>query len=305
MRFPAVILLAQLFSLSSTIPASAQEEGPRRWDLSLAGGASWSTNWSNLVLLGTTGGLVERILVRGLRVSPGPMADLAVTYWEERLGFRVHGGWLHSCIAVGPSCVAQGLTAEERMQLRLPAEDIDVNTWYVDVGGAVNLVKLRPRQAARPYLFFGAGAVVYSVGEGVRNLLPTFVVLGGTPGVLKFDSTANVVIVVEDEPFLVEVPETGLQTQLAGTFGFGVDLRIPVGAGGFGLRLEAADHVTRSPLQVRFATTPEEEEFFLRRRRNGAETVDFDFGLVHNLRFTAGLVLEFPLRPGKPSGGGW
>jgi hypothetical protein len=304
MRFPAVLLLLSLFLPLSALPASAQEVGPRRWDLTLAGGAAWSTNWSNLVLLGTTGGLVERILVRGIRVNPGAMADLAVTYWEERFGFRVHAGWQHSCIAIGPSCVASGLTAEERMQLLLPAEDIDVNTWYADIGGAVNLVQPKPRQFARPYLFFGAGVVVYDVGQGIRNLLPTFVVLGGTPGVLQFDSTTNTVIVADD-PFLVEVPELGLQTQLAGTFGFGTDLRIPVGKGGIGLRLEAADHLTKSPLHVRFAATPEEEEFFLRRRRDGAEEVDFDFGLVHNLRFTAGLVFEFPLRPGRPSGGGW
>lgn len=304
MRFPAVLLSISLLSLSAALPANAQEEGTRRWDLTLAGGASWSTNWSNLVLLGTTGGLVERILVRGIRVNPGPMADLAVTYWEERFGFRVHGGWLNSCIAVGPSCVANGLTAEERLQLRLPPDDIDVNTWYVDIGGAVNLVRLRPRQAARPYLFFGAGAVVYSVGEGIRNLLPTFVVLGSTPGVLQFDTTTNTVVIADD-PFLVAVPELGLQTQFAGTFGFGTDLRIPVGAGGVGLRLEVADHLTRSPLEVQFATTLEAEEFHSRRRRVGAERMDLDFGLVHNLRFTAGLILEFPLRPGKPSGGGW
>lgn len=304
MRVPAILVSVALLSSLSALPATAQEEVPRRWDISLSGGASWSTNWSDLVLLGTTGGLVERILVRGIRVDPGAMADLAVSYWEERFGFRVHGGWLNSCIAVGPSCVASGLSAEERLQLRLPAQDIDVNTWYVDVGGAVNLVRLRPRQVARPYIFFGAGAVVYSVGQGIRNLLPTFVVLGGTPGVLQFDSTTQTVIVA-DSPFLVDVPEPGLETQFAGTFGIGTDLRIPIGNGGFGLRLEAADHVTKSPLHVRFAQTPAEEEFFLRRDRDGAEVVDFDFGLVHNLRFTAGLVFEFPLRPGVPSGGGW
>lgn len=304
MRVPAILISLALLASTAPISASAQEEGPRRWDLTLAGGASWSTNWSDLVILGTTGGLVERILVRGLRVAPGPMADLAVTYWEERYGFRVHGGWVHSCLAVGPSCVANGLSPEERLQLRLPARDIDVNTWYADVGGAVNLVKLKPRQAARPYLFFGAGAVVYSVGQGIRNLLPTFVVLGGAPGVLRFDSTTKAVVIT-DSPFLVDVPEPGLETQFAGTFGFGTDFRIPVGRGGVGLRLEAADHVTKSPLHVRYAQTPEEEEFFLRRRRDGAETVDFDFGLVHNLRFTAGLVLEFPLRPGVPSGEEW
>lgn len=300
MRLPAIVSSLLILLSPALSTARAQELEPRRWDLSLSGGASWSTNWSNLVVLGTTGGLVERVLVRGLRVAPGPMADLSVTYWEERYGFRVHGGWLSSCVAIGPSCVATALSAMEREQLRLPNDDIDLNTWYVDVGGAVNLVKPKPRQVARPYLFFGAGAVVYSLGQGIRNLLPTFVVLGGTPGLVKFDSTANKVVIV-DEPFLVEVPEPGLETQFAGTFGIGTDLRIPVGKGGFGLRLEAADHLTKSPLQVRFAAVPEEEEYFLSRRGKGANEVDFDFGLVHNLRFTAGLVFEFPLRPGRIS----
>jgi hypothetical protein len=133
----------------------------------------------------------------------------------------------------------------------------------------------------------------------VLNLLPTFVSLGGVPGVVAFD-TATQKIVIVDNQFLVNVPELGLQTKFQGYLGFGTDLRFKVGNGGFGVRLEASDHITKSPLSVNFAAVPIVDGVVNLGGVSRAEEVNFKFGPVHNLRFAAGLVFEFGLKKLPP-----
>ena len=65
--------------------------GAKRVDLSGSGGFLLSTDWSDLVLLGsvsTVSGALEQVLVRDLVMEPGPVYDGVVTYWEGRYGFR-------------------------------------------------------------------------------------------------------------------------------------------------------------------------------------------------------------------------
>lgn len=294
MRGPVSGLLA-LLSLLLPLTLDAQDREPRRLDVSLAGGALWSTDWSDLVVLGSAGGLVERVLARDLRVSPGTSGDLTVTYWEGRYGFRVHGGFSGSCLAVGPGCRPTAAFVDQWRRLGLPLDDIDVNTWSFDIGGAVMLVEPKAGQRVRPYVLGSVGVVIYDVDSSIRNLLPTFVSLGGRPGRVHLDPETNVIIIVDDaDPFLVSVDEPGLETQFAGVLGFGTDFRIPLREGALGLRLEIADHITRSPLNVKFLTPVDDHDHRYDLDDDGVADAEIDFGLVHNLRFSAGLVFEFP-----------
>jgi hypothetical protein len=94
-------------------------------------------------------------------------------------------------------------------------------------------------------------------------------------------------VVVRDEggqEFVLAVDELGVETVPAFNFGIGSDFRIPFGAGALGLRLEASDHISPSPLRVRIR----------RLSASGGLTEDdaVDFGAVHEVRVVAGLVVQ-------------
>jgi len=272
------------------------EERPRGLDISLSLGRLRSSDWSDLVVLGTLGGLVERVLVRDIAVDPGTSVDLAVTYWEGRYGFRVHAGLARSCITIGTRCGPRSLlVADDDLDdevLALLRSEVDVTTWLVDIGGAVSLVRPRADREFRPYVFFGLGSVAYDLDGPVGLFLPTFVELGGTPGRLGLDEDDNVIIITDGSPFLVSVDEPGFEVLFAGVFGIGADVRVPLGEGSFGLRFELADHISRSPLDVRLAGLVDDFHF----SRRDIDDVRFDFGIVHNLRFSIGIVVGAPLR---------
>lgn len=301
----AAILAASLLAASRPVAAQDDwfddddEERPRSLDISLGLGRLRSSDWSDLVVLGTLGGLVERVLARNLAVSPGTSVDLAVTYWEGRYGFRVHAGLTRSCVAIANRCgphallVADGDVDDEL--LALLRNEVDVTTWLVDIGGAVSLVGPRTDRDFRPYVFFGLGSVAYDLNGPVGLLLPTFVEFGGTPGRLALDSDGKVIIVTDGSPFLVSVDEPGFEVLFAVAFGVGADVRVPLGEGSFGLRFEVADHISRSPLDVRLAGFVDDFHF----SRRDLDDVRFDFGTVHNLRFSVGIVVGAPLRGGS------
>ena len=83
---------------------------------------------------------------------------------------------------------------------------------------------------------------------------------------------------------LISVDELGLETTLAVNLGVGTDFRIPLGPASLGLRLELSDHVHESPIRLRVSNVDDS-------RRSDTSIVDF--GLVHNLRASAGIVLQF------------
>jgi hypothetical protein len=273
-----------LFVVVSILPpaqAAAQSDpfnippGPRRVDLSGSGGFLLSTDWSDLVLLGAVSpvsGALEQVLVRDIVVDPGPVFDAVVTYWEGRYGFRVHGGFAHSCIAVGRTCdAATGVAGT--------SSGVDVDTWIYDFGGAIGLVDYQRRAWVWPYVFFGVGGVTYNLERTVSPPL-TFIERRPT-------SSASQVIISRDEPneLLIAIGELGIETKLALNVGVGTDVRIPLGPASLGLRLEASDHIHRSPIDVRILE--------LTGFTGSQGETRFGFGPVHNLRVAAGLVVQF------------
>src|SRR5262245_16270265 len=131
-RLCSVIVAMAFGALSS--PAAAQTDlfsippGSKRVDLSGSGGFLLSTDWSDLVLLGSVSsisGAFEQVLVRDLVMEPGPVYDGVFTYWEGRYGFRVHAGFAQSCLAVS------GICSDAR--LSPGSTSVDLDAWMYDV----------------------------------------------------------------------------------------------------------------------------------------------------------------------------
>jgi hypothetical protein len=249
--------------------------GPRRVDISGTGGFRLSTDWSDLVLLGSVSpasGALEQVLVRDLVVRPGPAFDAAVTYWEGRYGFRTHVGYAESCLTVGRACGE--LTGPAGA-----ASSVDVNTWVYDVGGAVGLIDYRRNTWVWPYVFFGFGAVTYDLARTAGPPL-TFIERSAPSG------PDGRTVIARDNPDLVLIAtdELGIETQFAMNIGVATDLRIPLGLASMGLRMEVSDYIHRSPIDVLVA--PVNPLF------GGRRDTRLNFGLVHNLRAAAGLVVH-------------
>ena len=271
---PAVIATVVL----TVTPAAAQydpfsiDPGPRRVDVSGSGGLLLSSDWSDLVLLGSVSsvsGVLEQVLARDLVVDPGPVFDGVVTYWEGRYGFRVHGGFARSCLAVARSCTAATFAAT--------SGTVDVDTWIYDVGGAIGLIDYRRGAIAWPYVFVGVGGVTYDLE---RSVGPPLTFVERRPPV-----TNGVIVARSDpDPLLIAVDELGIESRFALNLGVGSDFRVPVGGGSIGVRLELSDHIHRSPVDIRI----ENLDGF--RPAPGSR---IDFGYVHNLRAAAGLVVQF------------
>ncbi|MGH2436165.1 MAG: hypothetical protein ACRDFA_04135, partial [bacterium] len=270
-------VVAALAIVTADRPAFAQTDlstiapGPRRVDLSGSSGFLLSTDWSNLVLLGsvsTVSGALEQVLVRDLFVEPGPVFDGAVTYWEGRYGFRAHAGLARSCLAVGRNC-------NDVIGLPGAADSVDVDTWMYDIGGAIGLVDYARGTRVWPYVFLGVGAVTYNIE---RTISPPLTFIERRP---PRPAEAQAAIISRDDPdqLLISIDELGVETRFALNVGVGTDFRIPLGPGGIGLRFELSDHIHRSPVEVLVTNI---EAFGGTRRETPV-----DFGFVHNLRAAA------------------
>ncbi len=263
--------VAGIVLLLTPVSAVAQTDlfeippGPRRVDLSGSSGFLLSTDWSDLVLLGsvsTVSGALEQVLVRDVELEPGPVFDGVLTYWEGRYGFRAHGGFARSCLAVGGIC-SDG--------------SVDVDAWMYDVGGAVGLMDYRRGAWAWPYFFLGLGAVTYNLE---RTVSPPLTFIERRPA----RSPDGQIIVSRDDPdpLLIAIDELGVETRFALNIGVGADLRLPLGPASIGVRLEVSDHIHRSPLTLSVTEID-----------RGGRSSTFDFGYVHNMRAAAGLVVGF------------
>jgi hypothetical protein len=246
--------------------------GPKRVDVSGSGGFLLSSDWSDLVLLGSVSGVTgvfEQVLSRDVVVDPGPVFDGAVTYWEGRYGFRVHAGFAQSCLAAGRTC------GEARFGGT--SGTVDVDTWIYDVGGAIGLIEYNRGRIVWPYVFLGVGGVTYNLE---RTVGPPLTVIETRPPAGRDD----LIVIGEPDQLLIAIDELGIESRFALNLGIGTDFRIPIAGGGVGVRLEVSDHIHRSPIEIEIANL---EGF------RAARDARVDFGYVHNLRAAAGLVVHF------------
>ena len=268
-----LLLPATLHAQDWTQPWADPMDRPPRVDLSASAGLLVPSDWSDLVILGSLSsatGALEQLLVRDVRVKPGSVFGGSATYWRGRYGFRAHGSFSDSTLTLGDS-----------FQPADGSLSVDVDTWMYDVRGAVGLIEYAPTRLAWPYVFVGLGGITYNLSQTVSPPLLSFVERPPAGG------GAQDRLIIEDagRQFVVAVDELGLETVFALNFGVGTDFRIPVGAGGVGLRLELTDHVAPSPLRLRI------RELGTSGGLNTADAVDF--GVVHHLRLAAGVVLQF------------
>ncbi len=254
---------------------------PRSLSIAAMGGTYWSTPWSDLVVLGTISsrGAVEQVLLRQVQVSPGPLFGGSITYRRGRGGARLEAAYSHSCLEIAGSCNPASFATGS--QIPQPQQRINLRPWMADVDGEISLVPARSGQWARPFVLLGAGGVVYDPQGTAAQLLPQFLQFGngsaqvqGSEVTVNFPGTGQIV---------ADVQGAGLQTVFSVVLGAGTDLRVPVGNGGFGIRLQVADHIAASPMRVRVV--------------NGASGVptDLGFGAINNLRLSAGAVFDFDL----------
>ncbi len=258
---------------------------PRSLSLEAFGGTYWSSPWNDLVLLGalSSRNAVEQVLLRQVQVHPAALYGGSVTYRRGRGGFRVQAAYSRSCLEMAGSCdpAQQG----SQTQVPLPGH-IDVNTWMADVDAEVSLVPIHGGEWIRPYVLLGAGGVVYDPRGNAAQLLPQFLQFpGGTA-----TTTGNEVTVSfpGSGTVVADVHGAGLQTVFAGVLGLGTDVRVPVGNGGFGIRVQVADHIAASPMKVAVL------------QAGNVQPASFDFGSIQNIRLTAGVVLDFDLGRVKP-----
>ena len=281
----ASLLLSLLFAPS--VPLQAQDwsqpwadpqDRPSRVDVSASAGFLLPTRWSDLVLLGSispASGVLEQVLTRDLRVEPKAAYSGAVTYWRARYGFRTQLGFSRSTLKIGGAPFTG--TAPSTIN---GATSVDLDTWLYDVRGAIGFVDYKPTRRAWPYGFLGFGAITYNP-KGTISPLLTFVE-HGPAGPSAPDNT--VVIIDNGRQFLIGVNELGVETVFAVNVGIGSDFRVPLGAGGFGIRLELSDHIADSPVGLRVREVSPISGLL--------PDAGVRFGLVHHLSATAGLVIQ-------------
>lgn len=257
-------------------PWSDPRDRPARVDVTATVGMLAPTDWSDLVVLGSlssVSGALEQVLVRDVRVEPAVSYGGAVTYWRDRYGFRVNAEYSRSSLKVGGAPDDAGRDVLST----------DVNTWLYGVRGVIGLVEYSPTRNAWPYVFLGFGGVTYDLSRTVSPPLLTFI---QQPPVSN-PGSGDIIVVDRDgnRQFLLAVDELDLETRFAFDFGAGADFRLPFGGGGIGLRVEASDQISQSPLGLRI------RELGPSGGLTGEDAVTF--GTVHNLRAGVGLVLQF------------
>jgi hypothetical protein len=268
--------------LTSALPTSAfaqrlpepwadPYDQPGRIDLSMSFGAFLPTDWSDLVVLGSTSpstGVLEQVLVRDVQVNPDTQFDGAITYWRGRYGFRLQAGLAKSSVTIGGPIV----DAADDMT-------IDMDTWSYDVRGVIGLVEYSPQRPMWPYGFFGLGGLTYDLDRAIRPSLMTFIerapVRGGPPAIIVQD---------DNDPLLLAVDQLKTESVFAISYGIGTDVRVPFAGGGIGVRFELSDQVAQSPVGLRIGE--------VRHTRPLAADTGVQFGLVHHFRAAAGVVVQ-------------
>jgi hypothetical protein len=276
----AVLLPAPLAAQNWSQPWADPDDRPPRVDVSASVGFLAPTDWSDLVLLGSissTSGILEQVLVRDLRVRADKEFGGALTYWRGKYGFRVQGGYSSSSVSIGGPITGSVQSAAGNDGLL----SIDIDTYIYDVRGTIGFIDYAPTRWVWPYGFFGFGGITYDLARRVSPPLLTFIERGGSLS----GSTADIVVVDDDSTqFLLALDELETETVFAVNFGVGTDFRVPLGPAGFGIRLEISDHVSASPVGLRIGA--------LRRAGGLASDTGVNFGVVHHLSATAGIVIQ-------------
>lgn len=293
---PLVLVPALLLSAT---PAAAQQrdlwteyDGPRRLEFAVNGGLFLSSNWSNLVFLETidrSGDVGRQVLLREFAVAPKLGGTGSITYWRGRYGFRVHAGFVRSCVTTGNRCEGSRLPEQDELEVT----EIDMDTWSYGVQGIVGLMEHTTGQWFRPYLIVGAGGVTYDLEHPLSTVLPGPFT---STGPVRVGGGGTTVLLNDPATYLIAVDEVSLETRFALNLGIGTDFRIPVGPGGLGLRLELSDQISQSPVSLNVVRLDRGIGFHSR----GFDEVAFNGRTVHNWRLSAGLMFEFPLRGYTP-----
>jgi hypothetical protein len=295
MRMTSRVLLPALLLFASPLEAQQRDlwteyDGPRRLEFAVNGGVFLSSDWSDLLFIETFGGAgnpQRQVLLREFAMAPEFGGTASVTYWRGRYGFRVHAGFVRSCLTTGDGC-----ESSPPASTGLGDAAIDMDTYAYGVQGVVGLIEHTQGQWFRPYLIVGAGGVTNDLASPLTSILPGPFSNIGPARVSGGDRTF-----ILDDPttLMIQTDEVGLETRFALNLGVGTDFRIPVGPGGLGLRLELSDQISQSPIALRVA------------RLDGGgihesliDEVEFNGRTVHNWRLSAGLVFEFGLRGYQP-----
>jgi hypothetical protein len=256
-------------------PWADPEDRPPRVDFSASAGFLTPTRWSNLVLLGSlssVSGVLEQVLARDLRVEPGTEYTVAATYWRSRYGLRTQAGFSRSSLTIGGVPVGSAPSADDRTS-------VGIDTLLYDIRAAIGFLEYAPTRRIWPYGFVGVGGITYRLKSAISPPL-TFIARGPT---LVDARGATVVIADEGRQFLLATDQLSTETMFAVNAGLGADVRLPLGPGGVGLRLEISDHIAASPLGLRVTELSPGAAF-----ADNAVT----FRAVHHLSATAGLVVQ-------------
>lgn len=284
---PIVLLLVSTPLVAQRRDPFTPYDGPRRLELSAGVGYFWSSDWSDLILfesLGLVGEEARRVLMPSLSSAPGAGGQAAITYWKGRLGFRLHGGYMESCVTAAPRCAPGRQPPSAGGAPAINPTQVDLKTYFYGVQGVVALSEFNTGQWFRPYFMVGGGGVTFDPSEAIPRFLPGQQ-LGPTDG-------PETIVLGGPNQYTFTVGQAGLESRFAVTIGAGTDLRIPVGSGGLSLRMEVADHISRSPLGV---TLTRVAGSGLHGSGN-FQQIELGSGVVHNLRASVGLAVEFALR---------
>jgi hypothetical protein len=265
-------------------------DGPRRLELSASAGYALSSAWSDLVTMQVHdphGAIHQQVLLRNVRVAPGASVGGAITYWRGRHGFRVHGGYMQSCLTTATRCSDADVAPPPPPNgAALAIAEVPMDVYRYGVEGLVGLRSWAESRFWRPYLVVGAGGVTFDPDAAALPFLPgtfeTVVPPTATPG--------SIVVTDGTSTFLVAAGELGMEHVFGLTVGIGMDLRVPVDIGGVSLRVELVDQITSSPFSVEIARLEGGG-----RRHRGADVVAYRKGALHNVRLMVGVGLEVGL----------
>lgn len=284
-------LALAMAALAAPSPAAAQrwisqdtlplhQAGPPRLDLWAGFGTSVSSEWSEHVVLETRdpfGARTTRLLLPEVAMAPGPTYGAAVTYWRVPLGVRLHAGLTRACLVAGAARCDDAPDPETPTAF---ATDLDV--WTLGVQGVIGLTEGRLGRVLRPYVLLGAAGVTLDPEEPV----PAGVIPDGTTA--PPTGSGDIIIIGGTTDVVLTLDRLGFDARLAVELGGGLDLRLPLGPHGVGVRLELVDQLMTSPIGVTITRVDGG-------LRGGATQVRVERPLVHTLRATIGVVLDLGL----------